>query len=407
MKKIIIKILQICFLIIFILQSISLASSTTTGLKSEQDENNKKINESKSDLDKIKSEKNENINQVNDLTSKISEYQGKLTSLNSKIKDLNQKIENSENEIEQAKKDYQEKEKLLQERLVAIYEAGDTSYLDVLLSSDTITNFISNYYLLSEITSYDEELLEEVQNKKNAIEESKKNLEVSKEQITSSKIEVETVSTELEEIKKEKNTHIAKLSEDEKNIQQQIDDLNQANQSIDAKIKASMLASLTSSSNKPINNSSNSHNDSSNLTDNNSSSSTTSTGFIKPVNSSVTTGMYYSSGQYHGAVDYGLSGINGSPVYAIGDGEVILAESMTTSYGNYIIIKHENGLFSLYAHGQSGSIRVTKNQKVTKGQQIMNVGSTGNSTGPHLHFEIREYPGLYSNRVNPLNYIPN
>lgn len=407
MKKIIIKILQICFLIIFILQSISLASSTTTGLKSEQDENNKKINESKSDLDKIKSEKNENINQVNDLTSKISEYQGKLTSLNSKIKDLNQKIENSENEIEQAKKDYQEKEKLLQERLVAIYEAGDTSYLDVLLSSDTITNFISNYYLLSEITSYDEELLEEVQNKKNAIEESKKNLEVSKEQITSSKIEVETVSTELEEIKKEKNTHIAKLSEDEKNIQQQIDDLNQANQSIDAKIKASMLASLTSSSNKPINNSSNSHNDNSNLTDNNSSSSTTSTGFIKPVNSSVTTGMYYSSGQYHGAVDYGLSGINGSPVYAIGDGEVIIAESMTTSYGNYIIIKHENGLFSLYAHGQSGSIRVTKNQKVTKGQQIMNVGSTGNSTGPHLHFEIREYPGLYSNRVNPLNYIPN
>ena len=116
--------------------------------------------------------------------------------------------------------------------------------------------------------------------------------------------------------------------------------------------------------------------------------------------------MYYSSGQYHGAVDFGSGGINGQPVYAVADGVVVTAKALNYSYGNYIIIAHDNGLYTLYAHGQAGSIRVSEYQRVTQGQQIMNVGSTGNSTGPHLHFEVRTSPGLYNNRVNPVNYLP-
>ena len=116
--------------------------------------------------------------------------------------------------------------------------------------------------------------------------------------------------------------------------------------------------------------------------------------------------MYYSSGQYHGAVDFGAAGINGAPVYAVADGYVVTSTRLNGSYGNYIIIKHDNGLFTLYAHGQAGSIAVSKGQRVSKGQQIMRVGNTGNSTGPHLHFEVRQYPGLYNNRVAPLDYIP-
>ena len=132
-------------------------------------------------------------------------------------------------------------------------------------------------------------------------------------------------------------------------------------------------------------------------------------GFIYPVPSAysrITTRLYYSSGQYHGAVDFGSAGINGQPVYAVADGIVYTAKALTTSYGNYVIILHDNGLYTLYAHGQAGSIRVSEGQRVTQGQQIMNVGSTGNSTGPHLHFEVRVSPGLYNNRVNPENYLP-
>ena len=116
--------------------------------------------------------------------------------------------------------------------------------------------------------------------------------------------------------------------------------------------------------------------------------------------------MYYSSGQYHGAVDFGSAGINGQPVYAVADGVVVTAKALNYSYGNYVIIAHYNGLYTLYAHGQAGSIRVSEGQYVSQGQQIMNVGSTGNSTGPHLHFEVRTSPGLYDNRVNPVKYLP-
>lgn len=116
--------------------------------------------------------------------------------------------------------------------------------------------------------------------------------------------------------------------------------------------------------------------------------------------------MYYSSGRYHGAVDFGASGVNGMPVYAVADGVVVTVNTWTTSYGNHVIIAHQNGLYTLYAHGRAGSICVSAGQTVKQGQQIMNVGSTGNSSGPHLHFEVRTSPGTYSCRVNPLSYLP-
>ena len=136
---------------------------------------------------------------------------------------------------------------------------------------------------------------------------------------------------------------------------------------------------------------------------------TSSSGFINPVPSAyakVTTGLYYSDGRYHGAVDFGTGGINGQPVYAVADGIVHTAKALNYSYGNYIIIAHYNGLYTLYAHGQAGSIRVTEGQIVKQGQQIMNVGNTGNSFGAHLHFEVRVSPGTYDCRRNPYNYLP-
>ncbi len=396
MIKLRIKIIGIILIMICTLHSIVLASSSTTSLKNEQAENNKKINEAQSELKDIQVEKSDTIKQVDELTSQITEYQKQISEIDSKIEELDNKTQTSQKEIEEAQKNYEKKEELLKARLVAVYESGETSYLDVLLGSESLIDLISNYYLVSEIVISDEELLEEIQKQKENIENSKHDLEVSQEEMNTSKEQKQNVSEELQKSKTEKNTYVAKLSNDEKEIQEQIEDLNQANKSIDDKITAIIASSNNTSSNN------NSNNGNINVNVNGSSSA----GFIKPVNSYVTTGMYYSSGQYHGAVDYGAAGINGLPVYAVGDGEVILAEALTTSYGNYIIIKHDNGLFTLYAHGQAGSIAVSKGQRVSKGQQIMRVGNTGNSTGPHLHFEVRQYPGLYNNRVAPLDYIP-
>ena len=213
---------------------------------------------------------------------------------------------------------------------------------------------------------------------------------------------MQSVTTQLQQTKSEKNAKVAQLTEEEQKIQDQIDELNQANKSIDAKIQAAIKKAQEASKN-------NSSSGSSGGTSGGGQSAPSSSGFIYPVPSAyskITTGLYYSSGQYHGAVDFGSAGINGQPIYAVADGEVIVSERLSGSYGNYIIIMHNNGLFTLYAHGQDGSRTVSVGDTVRQGQQIMRVGTTGNSTGPHLHFEVRTSPGTYSCRVNPMNYLP-
>ena len=138
------------------------------------------------------------------------------------------------------------------------------------------------------------------------------------------------------------------------------------------------------------------------------SGGSSSSGFIRPVKGyPITTGMYYnSSGKYHGAVDFSGPGIAGKPIYAVADGYVVTTRRLNYSYGNYILIAHYNGLYTLYAHGKPGSIRVSPGQRVVQGQQIMSVGTTGNSTGYHLHFEVRTGNGTFSERVNPMKYLP-
>lgn len=393
MKKLSLKAIAIV-LIAIILQSSVVIAATTTDLKNEQSENNKKINDAQSNLKEVQAEKSETVKQVEELSSKITNYQNQIEELNAQISGLNEKIQQSQKELQKAQEDYTKQQELLNARLVATYEAGETSYLDVILSSESVTDLISNYYLVTEIATNDSELLEKIQAQKEKIENDKKTLEESKQELSNSKASKQSVSAQLQTTKNEKDKQVAKLSEDEKALQSRIEELNQANKSIDSKIKA-MQAQIEAERKKQQNNSSSGG----------SNSAPSSSGFIKPVNSYITTGLYYSSGQYHGAVDFGATGINGAPIYAVADGIVVTAESLTSSYGNYIIIAHYNGLYTLYAHGQAGSIAVSSGQKVKQGQQIMRVGSTGNSTGPHLHFEVRVSPGLYANRVNPMNYL--
>ena len=105
----------------------------------------------------------------------------------------------------------------------------------------------------------------------------------------------------------------------------------------------------------------------------------------------------YSSGRYHGGVDFPCP--SGSSVYAAASGTVILAKNLNYSYGHYLIIDHGNGLSTLYAHNTT--LLVGVGSHVTKGQVIARSGSTGNSTGPHCHFEVR----VNGTRVNPMNYL--
>lgn len=394
------KILLVAVIVIFIMLGsfLNVFASTTSELRQQQQQNQKELNEAKEQQEKIRSQMSEIQRQVDELDSKISDYQTEINDLTSQIDDISKNIDLTQQELTRTENELKEKEELLETRLVASYKAGDTTYLDVLLSSDSLTSFLSNYYLVEQISENDTKLINTIKETKEQIEESKKQLEENKATLETAKQTQVEKKAELDVAKKEKEQAVAKLSAEDQEVQKKIDEMRSEDTRIQAAIKkAEAAASRPNVSNRG------------NTSGTSTSSDSNPGGFIYPVPSgyrTITTGMYYGkSKKYHGAVDFGSGGIAGQPVYAAKEGTVILTENLKSSYGTYVIIKHNNGLYSLYAHGQAGSICVSEGQYVSQGQQIMKVGSTGNSTGPHLHFEIRVSPGGYNNRVNPQNYL--
>ncbi|MEI3435221.1 MAG: peptidoglycan DD-metalloendopeptidase family protein [Clostridia bacterium] len=409
-------------LILILLASTNVALAAT---QADINSNQKKIDEAEEKQKQVESDKTEAMKQVESINSKIDDYETQINDLDSKITDANTKIKEEEKKLAQAEQDYKEQEELIKKRMVAVYTSGDTSYLDVLLSSKNLTDFISSYYLVSEVTKMDAELLDKIQKQKEEIETAKKEIENNKDTLTASKTEKENVNNQLKTAKTEKDKYVAQLSDQEKELEQEIQQLKQDNAKIANEIKQAEIAykkqleelkKQQEAANSQKNNNSNNSSNSNSGKNNNSGSFTTPTGsgyFMKPVSGgSISTNGYYSSGKFHGAIDYAIS--SGSPVYAAAAGVVMITDNLTSSYGTYVVIRHANGMQSYYGHGTRGSICVSPGQIVKKGQQIMLSGSTGNSSGPHLHFELRTAPYSYrysataygqDSRVNPLNYM--
>lgn len=371
------------------------AATSADNLRKQQQQNQQQIEDAKNKQKEIRNQMTDIQRQVDELDSKISDYESDIYDLNSQIEEVSKNINSAEIELQKTEKDLEEKEELLEKRLVASYKAGSTSYLDVLLDSDSLTSFLSSYYLVEQISENDTKLINTVKETKQQIENSKAQLEENKASLENIKQSEVVKKSELDATKKEKEQAVAKLSNEDKEVQSKIDEMRSEDSKIRAAIaKAEREANRTSSRGNGGSR----------------SPSSNPGGFIYPVPAAykkVTSGMYYSeSKRYHGAYDFGSAGIAGQPVYAVKDGTVIYTANLTNSYGTHVIIRHTSGLYTLYAHGQAGSLSVSVGQKVTQGQQIMRVGSTGNSSGPHLHFEVRVGSGGYGDRVNPGAYLP-
>ena len=402
MKKVFGKILGGLIIIIFVLQfNVMVYADEITDLQSQQSDNQKKIDETEAQKDKVSQEKNDVQSQVDELNSQIADYESQIGDLEYKINNLNTQITEAENKINEKQENYDKQQELLEKRLVATYESGETSFLDVLLSSRSLTDLISNYYMISEIAEADMNLMESIENEKKEIEEAKTTLEQSKQELDNSKTEKESMSQQLQVTKNQKSQYVSQLSQEEQDLQEEIDQLTQDNQKILNDIRVAQekyRKQLEELANKNQSNSNSGGTSSSGSTSSGGSSTSGASnagGFIRPVNGgTVTCNGYYSSGRFHGAIDYGVS--VGTPVYAAADGVVLTTNNLTTSYGTYVVIQHANGLQTWYAHGTPGSICVSPGESVSQGQMIMKSGNSGNSSGAHLHFEVRKAPYTYS-----------
>ena len=394
-------------------------------LQNEKSDITSSIYEAKDKLEDIEDEKSEALSAAQKLTVQISDYEQEISELEDGIKNLETQISEATNKIKEDEEEYAKKKKALDERLVAMYENKDTSYLDYLLSSSSLTDFISKYYLVSEMADYDTQLLEEIEKEKNIIEEEKKSLEQNKSNLSSAKNTKQIKMDSLKLAKSQKEQAVASLSEKEKQTQEKIEELEQDKAVIETKLRQIAAAEEAErkrqeEERKKQAAKSTTSGSSSATSAGSQSTSPSSSGYIFPVQGLSKANIRnktYPSYPGHTGVDVNIN-VTGKNVVAAKSGTVVTSTALKNSsgsyrsYGEYIMISHGDGTITLYAHLLAGSRKVKEGDRVSQGQVIGTVGSTGNSTGNHLHFEVRVSTynsslGRYSYKaVNPLQYLP-
>ena len=193
-------------------------------LQSEAEEINKQIAENSAKLELVEDELSQNLMQVQEIDSKIQTSEQELNELNNEVQKLNEDIKNIEEELNTKQEKYEKINKQAESILVMMYEQGNIQYLDVLLSSNDIVDFISNYYLVSELIQYNVELVEEAAKQKQEIENIAKGLENQKDEVIAKKKEQQKVSQVLANTKTSREYYMSKLTEEEKQIQTQIEE---------------------------------------------------------------------------------------------------------------------------------------------------------------------------------------
>jgi len=321
-----------------------------------------KINEAKNALNDISDDKDEAETELQKITTQVTEVQKQLDTLAAQIDELNDTIDEKQKEIEDEEAEIEKTDNLLKERMVALYEIGETSYLDVLFNSENILDFLSNYSMIQQIVETDSALIDELEAKKEQLQKDKSNLEEDKAKVISVKADQEVKRAQLSALQEKKQSEINKLSADEKAKQAELDAYNAKLKEIDDAI-AEALRKAQEEEKK------------NNATNGGNGSSFDGT-FAWPLDYSprrVTSRMKYRWGRWHKGIDIGTNAEIGKRVIAAASGTVIYSayqagSSSSAGYGNYLIIYHGNGYCSLYAHMDSKA--VSTGQKVSQGQLI-------------------------------------
>jgi len=353
---------------------------TTDDLNKQKNDITNKIDDAKNQLTDIKSNMTDVTEQIASLNEQIAQYQQEISQLNVQLAQVTKDISTTQIQLNQAQNKYDKQKALLEQRVVAMYEGGDTLYLDVLMKSKGIEDFISKYYYLSEITKYDKDLLNDVQTEKQNLENQTIKLANQQKQLQALSNNAKQTAVALENSRILRSNYLTQLTGQAKKKQEDIDQYEKDLADLDNQILQASIISL------------------------NPNYAGGEMAWPVPSSHTITSpfGMrihpIFGTWSMHTGVD--ISATSGTPMVAANDG-IVVESGYSQAYGNYIVIDHGGGVATMYGHGLDGSRRVNPGDTVKKGDVIMQVGDTGFSTGPHLHFEVR----LNGSAVDPLPYI--
>lgn len=394
-KKAFIRIISVTLITAMLFSVTSFSSSASSSSVQDQiDKLESKISANNNKISDNKASVNDLLNQISDMQAQLDVYNAKITDLNKQIAAKDEIINNYQAEIDRLQAEIDAANiqietqtaavnvtyDVLKERLRSAYKAGESSALEVLLGSGDYASFLTRLELLKRVSEHDNELVKGLQDEINELNKTKEQLSSDQQSQQEKQSEIVNEKAAIESARAEVKSVYNTLDAKQSRLEAQVKSLNSIVSSLESQNAMSELE-LQSIKN----------------TNGSSGNGVLSSGMSFPL-----TCNYYVSQHYghngHKGVDIAGANINGQPVYAAAGGTVISA-SYHSSWGNNVLIDHGNGVWTRYAH--LSSIGVSAGQTVSQGQYIGKVGSTGNSSGPHLHFEVY----VNKDRVNPEPYI--
>ncbi len=348
------------------------------GLQNKLNDIRQQANNKKAEIAKEKSKEGNISVQLKELSEKSATALAEYHKINDQLDETKQKIHANELLLAKTQEKLQEREKILDKRVRDIYMHGQISYIDVLVGANDFSDFLTRIGLIKRIIKYDCDLIQAILQEKQIIANTQKSLNEEKEKIQ-----------KLANAAQEKYALIEKQREEQKALFAKV----QSNREAAEKAYAELVAASEQVEQMII------------AYNSGSSSTTTITGsgqMIWPISGPITSPFgwrmhpIYGRRIFHSGIDIG--GDYGRPIVAAAAGTVIYA-GWISGYGYAVIISHGGGLETLYGHNEA--LAVHRGQTVRQGQVISYCGSTGNSTGPHCHFEVRRN----GRPVNPLGYL--
>jgi murein DD-endopeptidase MepM/ murein hydrolase activator NlpD len=340
------------------------------------EEINQQMNQQQNNLNNVSRAEKTIMGQVQTIEKDVTKTQSEIRSLADQVLYLQNNITATEKQISLQQQEMEKQAKLLSDRLVFIYEQGECSYLEVLLCANDIKDFLSRFDMLNSIVAQDKDLINSINSKKRDLDMKKSDLEVKKRELQVVQESQEGKKQVLAAQLNDKKIVLTDVQQEKEKFAQALEELEQASRQAEAMIRK--------------------------LQGTGGSVGTGSYTWPTPGYTSITSpfGMRYhpilKTRKLHTGVDIGAP--NGVKILAADSGTVIFS-GWLGAYGQAIIIDHGAGISTLYGH--QSELLVGEGDGVTKGQTIGRVGSTGWSTGPHLHFEVR----TNGTPVNPIGYI--
>lgn len=392
-------------------------------LEQENQKYQKILDDTKSDIAEKEEYKSALVSKVQVLDEKIAVTREKISSLNDDIKEKQDAYDKGLSEVE-------DQFDALANRLRILYMSGNATDLEIIFGAKDFSDLIDKMELVKSLANSDKELISEIQTKLNELSTKKEALEADKKDLETQQASLKSDQDEFNKLISDNDEILKNLYASNSEAQNSLESAALQSDEIEAKISQYYAAQKAAAeraaqaSQSSSGSSSSSSSSSSSGSSSSGSSSSGSSSVIVPSGSGFawpTPGFVSLSSEWfedrevynHGGIDIAGAGIMGTPVVAAADGTVVATNSSCThnwgksyscgcggGYGNYVMISHAGGKMTVYGH--LTSLTVSSGQSVSRGQVIGYVGSTGNSTGPHLHYECR----LNGVRYNPMSEYP-